>query len=68
MFALYVWRAPAITLGSTIYVNPNATYGGGAAYQENYAAPGTLKLPPFFGQVAKLKKSGDNLLSEDGRE
>jgi len=27
-----------------------------------------VKLPPFFGQVAKLKKSDDNLLSEDGRE
>jgi hypothetical protein len=26
-----------------------------------------VKLPPFFGQVAKLKKSNDNLLSEDGR-
>jgi hypothetical protein len=27
-----------------------------------------LKFPPFFGQVAKLKKSDDNLPSEDGRE
>jgi hypothetical protein len=26
-----------------------------------------VKLPPFFGQVAKLKKSDDNLLSQDGR-
>lgn len=26
-----------------------------------------MKFPPFSGQVAKLKKSEDNLLSKDGR-
>jgi hypothetical protein len=31
------------------------------------AANMLVKFPPFFGQVAKRKKSEDNLLSEDGR-